>query len=469
MIKTTIGRIAQMCGGQLSGTAESACHGVVIDSRQVYENSLFVPIIGERADGHNFVADVLSRGAAASLWQRDRGAAPEGNIIIVDDTLAALQRLASAYLEQSEATVIGVTGSNGKTTTKDMVDALLRQAYRVHKTQGNFNSHIGLPLTILGMPEQTEMLILEMGMRGRGEIELLSNIARPHAAIITNIGESHLELLGTREQIARAKMEIVSGLRPQGLLVYNGDEPLLHRLLAEPERHSQSMQTIAFGVEPSNDWQVTGVMSRGRSTIFTTNRYPDEAWTLPLPGVHNVTNALAAMAIAVHYGVTIEQMRTGLSELKLSGMRIEQVEGADGVVLLNDAYNASPSSMKAALDVLDGMKDYRRRIAVLGDMLELGADERMYHEQMGAYAAEHTDLLFTYGERGRHIAAAARTQMSPELVYEYTSKSALISALLDTVQQGDVVLFKASRGMRLEEVLQALMPDSISNAEALEE
>ncbi len=465
----TIGRIAEMCGGELNGAAEAVSHGVVIDSRQVYENCLFIPIIGERVDGHDFVADVLSKGASAALWQRDRGEAPAGNIIVVDDTLQALQLLASAYLEQSEAKVIGVTGSNGKTTTKDMVDALLSQAYRVHKTQGNFNSHIGLPLTILSMPEHTEMIILEMGMRGRGEIELLSHIARPHAAVITNIGESHLELLGTREEIARAKMEIVSGLRPDGLFVYNGDEPLLHMLLNEPELRTQSMQKIAFGVNESNDWQVTGVMSRGRSTIFTTNVHEDEAWTLPLPGLHNVTNALAAMAIAVHYGVTLEQIRTGLSELKLSGMRIEQVEGAGGVTLLNDAYNASPSSMKAALDVLDGMKEHRRRIAVLGDMLELGTDEQVYHEQMGAYAATRVDLLFTYGERGRYIADAARAQMSPELVYDYTSKPELISALLETVQQGDVVLFKGSRGMRLEEVLQALMPDSISNAEALEE
>lgn len=462
-------QLADMCGGQLQGDAEAVWHGVVIDSRKVYEGCLFIPIIGERADGHDFVANVLSAGAAVSFWQRDHGAPPAGNIILVEDTLQALQKLSRSYLDQTQPRVIGITGSNGKTTTKDMVEALLKQAYRVHKTQGNFNSHIGLPLTILDMPVNTEVLILEMGMRARGEIELLSNIARPHAVIITNIGESHLEQLGTREEIARAKLEIVSGLQAGGLLIYNGDEPLLHQVLAEPELKQRDMATLTFGVEQQNDLHVTGVMAQGRTTIFTTNDLPDEAWTLPLPGLHNVTNALSAMAVARYFHVTDEQIRIGLSQLQLSGMRIEQLDGRQGSTLLNDAYNASPSSMRAALDVLSSMKSHSRRIAVLGDMLELGSEEQTYHEQMGVYAAEHADLLFTYGERGRFIAAGALRQMPSELVYSYTSKPELIQALLETVQQGDVVLVKASRGMRLEEVIQALMPDSISQAEALEE
>ncbi|WP_411346820.1 UDP-N-acetylmuramoyl-tripeptide--D-alanyl-D-alanine ligase [Paenibacillus sp. WLX1005] len=468
-MKTTMGQLADMCGGQLQGDAEAVWHGVVIDSRKVYEGCLFIPIIGERADGHDFVANVLSAGAAVSFWQHDHGTPPAGNIILVEDTLQALQQLSRSYLDQVQPRVIGITGSNGKTTTKDMVEALLKQAYRVHKTQGNFNSHIGLPLTILDMSPDTEMLILEMGMRARREIELLSNIARPHAVIITNIGESHLEQLGTREEIARAKLEIVSGLQAGGLLIYNGDEPLLHQVLAEPELKQRDMTTLTFGVEQQNDLHVTGVMAQGRTTIFTTNDLPDDAWTLPLPGLHNVTNALSAMAVARHFQVTDEQIRIGLSQLQLSGMRIEQLDGRQGSTLLNDAYNASPSSMRAALDVLSSMKGHSRRIAVLGDMLELGSEEQTYHEQMGIYAAEHADLVFTYGERGQFIAAGALRQMPSELVYSYTSKPELIQALLETVQQGDVVLVKASRGMRLEEVIQALMPDSISQAEALEE
>jgi len=470
VIKTTIGRIAQMCGGELSGAAETVCDGVVIDSRQVYENCLFIPIIGERVDGHDFVADVLSKGAAAALWQRDRGDAPEGNLIIVDDTLIALQQLAKAYLQQCHPQVVGITGSNGKTTTKDMVAALLGQAYRVHRTAGNFNSHIGLPLTILSMPADTEMLILEMGMRARGEIEFLSQLAEPDTVVITNIGESHLEQLGSREEIARAKLEIITGLKRNGLFIYPGDEPLLQQILVEPEFLNLSDISIhTFGLEPSHDLHPTGIMNQGQHTVFTTPRYPDIVWTLPLPGLHNVSNAMAAMLVAEHYHVTPSQIQNGFSALRLTGMRIEMTTGRDGIMLLNDAYNASPSSMKAAIDVLHQMKGYSRKLAVLGDMLELGQDEDLYHQQIGEEVAGKVDWLFTYGQRSLAIARGASVKMPSERIRSYQSKQELIHDLMELATSGDVILFKASRGMRLEEVLQALMPDSISNAEALEE
>lgn len=466
----TIGRIAEMCGGELNGAAEAVCHGVVIDSRQVYENCLFIPIIGERVDGHDFVADVLSKGASAALWQRDRGEAPAGNIIIVDNTLVALQQLAKVYLQQCHPQVVGITGSNGKTTTKDMVAALLGQAYRVHRTAGNFNSHIGLPLTILSMPADTEMLILEMGMRARGEIEFLSQLAEPDTVVITNIGESHLEQLGSREEIARAKLEITAGLKRNGLFIYPGDEPLLQQILIEPEFLNLSDVTFqTFGLEQSNDLHPIGIMNQGQHTIFTTPRYPDIVWTLPLPGLHNVSNAMAAMLVAEHYGVTPSQIQNGFSGLRLTGMRIEMTLGLDGTMLLNDAYNASPSSMKAAIDVLDQMKGYSRKLAVLGDMLELGQDEEHYHQQIGDYIAGKVDWLFTYGQRSLAMAKAASMRMSQERIRSYQSKQELIDDLLEVKASGDVILFKGSRGMRLEEVLQALMPDSISNAEALEE
>ncbi len=466
----TIGRIAEMCGGQLSGAAEAVCHGVVIDSRQVYENCLFIPIIGERVDGHDFVADVLSKGAAAALWQRDRGDAPAGNIIIVDDTLVALQQLASAYLQQCHPQVVGITGSNGKTTTKDMVAALLGQAYRVHRTAGNYNSHIGLPLTILSMPADTEMLILEMGMRARGEIEFLSQLAEPDTVVITNIGESHLEQLGSREEIARAKLEIVTGLKRNGLFIYPGDEPLLKHILVEPEFLNLSdVRFCTFGLEQSNDLHPIGIMNQGQHMVFTTPRYPDIVWTLPLLGLHNVSNAMAAMLVAEHYNVTPAQIQNGFSTLRLTGMRIEMTTGRDGIMLLNDAYNASPSSMKAAIDVLHQLKGYSRKLAVLGDMLELGQDEDRYHQQIGEDVAGKVDWLFTYGQRSLAIARGARMNMPQEQIRSYQSKQELIHDLLELATSGDVILFKASRGMRLEEVLQALMPDSISNAEALEE
>lgn len=469
MINTTLGQIADICGGQLQGSADTRLEGVSINSRQLVQGGLFIPIVGEKFDGHQFVSSALTEGAVASLWQHDHGTPPSGNIVIVQNTLQALQQLAEAYVQQTGVKVVGITGSNGKTTTKDIVYALLAEAYQVHKTEGNFNNHIGLPLTILAMPAQTEILILEMGMSGRGEIELLSTIAHPETTIITNIGESHLQQLGSREEIARAKLEIVSGLRPEGLLVYLGDEPLLKQILAEPAFEQKEMHKITFGLDHTNNVYPTGVMFQGKNTVFTTNSESDEAWTLPLLGMHNVTNALAAITVAQHYQVSSEQIRQGLSKLQLTGMRIEIIQGRDGITLLNDAYNASPTSMKAAIDVLGNLKGYHRKIAVLGDMLELGEEEAIYHQEVGRYIDGQADLLFTYGRLGQQIAEGAAKVLEPSQIGSYLSKQELINDLLEIAQEKDAILFKASRGMKLEEVVQALMPDSTSNAEALEE
>lgn len=469
MINTTLGQIADICGGQLQGSADTRLEGVSINSRQLVQGGLFIPIVGEKFDGHQFVSSALTEGAVASLWQHDHGTPPSGNIVIVQNTLQALQQLAEAYVQQTGVKVVGITGSNGKTTTKDIVYALLAEAYQVHKTEGNFNNHIGLPLTILAMPVQTEILILEMGMSGRGEIELLSTIAHPETTIITNIGESHLQQLGSREEIARAKLEIVSGLCPEGLLVYLGDEPLLKQILAEPAFEQKEMRKITFGLDHTNNVYPTGVMFQGKNTVFTTNSESDEAWTLPLLGMHNVTNALAAITVAQHYQVSSEQIRQGLSKLQLTGMRIEIIQGRDGITLLNDAYNASPTSMKAAIDVLGNLKGYHRKIAVLGDMLELGEEEAMYHQEVGRYIDGQADLLFTYGGLGQQIAEGAAKVLEPSQIRSYLSKQELINDLLEIAQEKDAILFKASRGMKLEEVVQALMPDSTSNAEALEE
>lgn len=469
MINTTLGQIADICGGQLQGSADTRLEGVSINSRQLVQGGLFIPIVGEKFDGHQFVSSALTEGAVASLWQHDHGTPPSGNIVIVQNTLQALQQLAEVYVQQTGVKVVGITGSNGKTTTKDIVYALLAEAYQVHKTEGNFNNHIGLPLTILAMPAQTEILILEMGMSGRGEIELLSTIAHPETTIITNIGESHLQQLGSREEIARAKLEIVSGLRPEGLLVYLGDEPLLKQILAEPAFEQKEMRKITFGLDHTNNVYPTGVMFQGKNTVFTTNSESDEAWTLPLLGMHNVTNALAAITVAQHYQVSSEQIRQGLSKLQLTGMRIEIIQGRDGITLLNDAYNASPTSMKAAIDVLGNLKGYHRKIAVLGDMLELGEEEAIYHQEVGRYIDGQADLLFTYGRLGQQIAEGAAKVLEPSQIRSYLSKQELINDLLEIAQEKDAILFKASRGMKLEEVVQALMPDSTSNAEALEE
>ncbi|WP_025692140.1 UDP-N-acetylmuramoyl-tripeptide--D-alanyl-D-alanine ligase [Paenibacillus zanthoxyli] len=460
MITRTLQSIAAMCGGELSqgSASDTEITGVVTDSRKITSGCLFVPLVGDSFDGHDYSKLALEAGAAATLWTRDKGTAPQGNAVLVDDTLVALQRLASAYLQEVGPRVVAVTGSNGKTTTKDIITALLETRFKVHKTQGNFNNHIGLPLTVLSMSPNTDIAVLEMGMSSRGEISLLSSLAQPDTAVITNVGESHLLQLGSRKEIARAKLEITEGLKPGGLLIYNGDEPLLAEVMGEPGFAApEGLRTFRFGLESGNDDYPTGIMTHPGGTTFTSSRHGEQAFTLPLPGTHNVVNSLAALAVASYYGVSEAEMAAGLSKLKLTGMRIEIIRTSSGLTLLNDAYNASPTSMKAAIDVLQSMKGTGAKIVVLGDMLELGPDEAAFHGEIGSYLdPEEVDFVFAYGPLSEHLARAAALRFGPDRVHAFTDKSALTDLLIKKTDKKDIVLFKASRGMRLEEALQRL-------------
>ncbi|MGG3282817.1 UDP-N-acetylmuramoyl-tripeptide--D-alanyl-D-alanine ligase [Paenibacillus solani] len=460
MIHISLQSIADMCGGTLLRNQDNQIliQGVSTDSRTIQPGNLFVPLVGDHFDGHAFAESVLAAGAGAALWQRDHEPIPDLPLILVDDTLAALQALAAAYLSKSSAKVIGITGSNGKTTVKDMVSALLETTYKVHKTQGNFNNHIGLPLTVLAMKEDTDIIVLEMGMSGRHEIELLSSIARPDVTVITNIGEAHMLQLGSREEIARAKLEIISSMKPGGMLIYHGDEPLIRQVLAEESTvKPEKLQIFTFGNQDTNDDYPTGLMFHARGVIFTSKRHAGEGFNLPLLGRHNVVNALAAMAVADHLGIGDEAIRSGFASLKLSSMRIEAVETDFGVTVLNDAYNSSPTAVKAAIDVLGDMKGYNRRIAVLGDMLELGQQEADFHAEIGDYLSpEHADIVFTYGPLSLHTARKAEEKFPEGTVFSFTDKEQLIEAVLKQVTAKDIVLVKASRGMRLENVVDAL-------------
>lgn len=443
--------------------SEQIITGVYTDSRKPAAGRLFVPLTGERFDGHEYAAECLAAGAACTLWQKDHGTPPEGPVIEVEDTLHAIQELSAAYLRESGASVVAITGSNGKTTTKDMVYSLLSTTFKVHKTQGNFNNHIGLPLTILDMPEDTQIAILEMGMSGRHEIERLAEIACPDVAVITNIGEAHLLQLGSREEIARAKLEIVSGLKNEGLLIYNGDDSLADRVLAEPTtKKPKEFRRFTFGMNHTNNDYPTGIMNHAEGMIFTSVRSGEESLQIPLIGHHNVVNALAALAVARHYGVSEENLKKGLEEVKLTGMRIEVVKGASGITVLNDAYNASPTAMKAAVDALSGLSGYEHKIAVLGDMLELGPREGELHEEIGHYLTpDKLDLVFTYGSLSSNIAKGALVNMPEDAVFAFEDKAALIAHLKETITAKDVVLVKASRGMKLEEVANALINEPL--------
>ncbi|RFU60657.1 UDP-N-acetylmuramoyl-tripeptide--D-alanyl-D-alanine ligase [Peribacillus glennii] len=456
MITRTLEQIHKMAGGinDISAYESVEIQGVSIDSRSISSGNLFVPLNGEHVNGHQYVEKALQEGAAASLWQEDIENPPEGfPLIIVKDTLEALQQLAREYRGQLTLRVVGITGSNGKTTTKDMVASLLATTYKVHKTSGNYNNHIGLPLTILSMREDTEAAVLEMGMSSRGEIEFLSNMARPDVAIITNIGESHLLDLGSREEIANAKFEIVSGLSESGALIYNGDEPLLKNKI---KNIRQTRRVLSFGRNDTNDLYPLAIRQGQNSTAFTLNAASDE-FTIPVLGNHNVLNALAAMLAAKELNVDGASIRKGLGSFQLTNMRMELVEGSRGEKIINDAYNASPTSMKAAIELMEGMTGFRNKFLVLGDMLELGPQEWDFHEKIGELIDPgHITKVFTFGQLGKAIAKGAAKKFPSGHVLDFMDKAELIHQLRMHTSLNDLILVKASRGMKLEEVVHAL-------------
>ncbi|PEI94180.1 UDP-N-acetylmuramoyl-tripeptide--D-alanyl-D-alanine ligase [Bacillus pseudomycoides] len=457
MMKRTLKQVEQMVMG--AGLAEKyvneTVQGVSIDTRKITTGNLYIPIQGDRFDGHSFVEKAIENGAVATLWKKNVQNPPVNiPVIFVEDTLEALQTLAKSYRDQLDVKVIGVTGSNGKTSTKDIVTSLLATKFKVQKTEGNFNNHIGLPLTILSLEENTEMAVLEMGMSGRGEIEFLSKLARPNAAIITNIGEAHLMDLGSRDAIAEAKLEIVTGLQDGGVFVYNGDEPLLTNRVPSM---NLAAETITFGDARANNYYPTSVTLQATGTYFKMNQDENAAFYLPVLGKHNVYNTLASMAIAKYFGVTWEEMKQGLVTLQMTGMRMEIVKTENGLTIINDAYNASPTAMEAAFHLMNGLDGFSKKIVVLGDMLELGNQEVQFHYEVGKLIdPARISYVFTYGRLGAQIAEGAKINFPNERVKAYDNKEELVKNLQAVVDVKDVVLVKASRGMKLEEVITML-------------
>jgi UDP-N-acetylmuramoyl-tripeptide--D-alanyl-D-alanine ligase len=428
--------------------------GVSIDTRKIEKGNLFVPFKGENVDGHQFVRQAVEKGAAAALWDKNVPNPPEDiPVLVVDDPLLALQSLANQYRHQLDLKVVGITGSNGKTTTKDMVANLLATKYKVHKTQGNYNNHIGLPLTILALPQDAEVAVLEMGMSGFGEIELLSEISQPDAAIITNIGESHLQDLGSREGITKAKLEIVQGLKEDGLFAYFGDEPLLEEQVKE-----LSLKRVeTFGRSETNTIYPVKIEMNNAGSYFETSLDEGVTFFLPVLGQHNIHNALAAILIAKEFGVSVEEMKEGLESLKLTQMRMEMTEGQKGEKIINDAYNASPTSMKAAIQLVSELEGFDNKMLVLGDMLELGDNEEEFHLEIGRMIdPDQIQHLYTFGKLAEFIAKGALERFSPENVHSFQNKKELSAELKNQTKSGDLILFKASRGMALEEVIEAL-------------
>ena len=451
MINISLRQLAQWVTCEIDDRyLDVTIQGVTIDSRHIEAGQLFIPFNGERVDGHRFSAQALQDGAAATFFDKhsEVTAPAEGPVIYVEDTLQALQQLAAAYMREVDPTVIAVTGSNGKTTTKDMLENVLSANYKVQKTQGNYNNEIGMPLTILALSADTQVSILEMGMSGFGEIELLSTIAQPDYAIITNIGESHMQDLGSRAGIAQAKFEIISGLKENGRLFYDGDEPLL----AELVEGAASLDATAIGTAQTNTIQCEVTAHDASGITFILNG--KETYQLPVLGAHNMKNAAYAIAVAKALGVDDETIRRQLEQLELTGMRMQRFTAQNGAVVINDAYNASPTSMKAAIDTLTQMSG--RKILVFGDVLELGPQSATLHADVGHYLADKKiDVLFTYGEASEALNEAGTAYVSQ--AQHFDSKEQLIETLSAMLEREDIVLVKGSRGMKLEEVVEVLI------------
>lgn len=452
MIRRTLKQIQEMVNG--TGLAESfndvVIEGVVIDSRVVSAQNLYIPIIGTRANGHAYVQQALKAGAVAILWQRDQPGMPtDVPVITVEKTEKALQQLAIRYKDALKMQVIGITGSNGKTSTKDILASVLATTYNVHKTPGNLNSEFGMPLTLLMAPVETEMVVLEMGMRGLGQIKLLADMAKPDVSVITCIGEAHIEELGSRAHISMAKFEITSALTEDGLLVYHGDEPLLQERIAEA---NPTFKMISFGDGTHNDYTPTSININGKGMRFTIHQ-TDLIFNLSVLGKHNVMNALAAIAVARHFNVTFKNIKAGLANVDMSKMRMEILAAKNGMMIIDDTYNASPTSVHAALDLLHSLTGFQKKIVVLADMLELGEHAIHYHEEIGACInPQEIDALFTYGPLSKHIADQSKVGVTQH----FNDKQKLANELEKLTSQDDVCLFKGSRGMALEEVIKAL-------------
>lgn len=450
-MKKSVGQLAEWLNIQNQAFGDVVVTGISIDTRTIQKGDLFVPFRGEAVNGHKFVQQAFEKGAAASLWLKDEPNPPSDvPLIFVDDSELALQEMARKYRAEHKATFIGITGSNGKTSTKDILAGTLAPYFKVQKTIGNFNNQLGLPITILQLDEDTEVSVLEMGMSGFGEIELLTEIGQPHYAIITNIGEAHMQDLGSRAGIAKAKFEIVKGLAADGRLFYDGDEPLLQELVT-----ASGVNAVAAGFGANNDLVASDITTSAEGSHFNVAGALEGAYFISVLGEHQVKNTLFAMLVGQALGLTAEQIKASLNEVVLTDMRMQLSEGYNGALYINDAYNAAPTSMRAAIQFLKTSTIRPRKWLVLGDMLELGDDEQQMHEGIAELIDEADfERVLLFGKRMGWMKEKLAQHFSEErIVYSEADYAPLIAAIMESANEEVIVLFKGSRGMKLETII----------------
>ena len=452
MKSISLKEICKAVGGRFQSGADEnfKIENITTDTREVGANSLFIPLRGERFDGHDFILQAFEKGAACSLSEKE--VSTEKPVILVENSLKALRDLAAYYLSLFNIKVVAITGSVGKTTTKDMVASVLEEKYKVLKTQGNFNNEIGLPKTVFNITDEHEVAVLEMGMNNFGEIHNLSEIAKPDIAVITNVGVAHIENLGSREGVLKAKCEIFDFMKENGVAVLNRDNDLLRTIDGK-----YRFKILWFGNGHVGDFYASNIVSKGLDGISCTIYCPNGEFDaeISVPGEHMVYNALTAAAVGYELGLDTFRIKRGIENFIPTARRMAISTTEYGITIINDAYNANPVSMNAAIDVL--AKSTGRKVAVLGEMLELGKYSSEFHKEVGDYAAQKgIDLVICIGETFAKATYMGASVMGADTLYFKTQEEMFDKGLKGIFKKGDTVLVKASMRMHLEKTVEKL-------------
>ncbi len=451
MEHVTVADITKAVGGRLlCGSPETPVRHISIDSRTMEGDDLFVPIIGARVDAHRFIEGAFAAGAVATFTSEDDAKEDPRPWIRVADTVQALQALGAWYRQFLKMPVVGITGSVGKTTTRGMISAALSARFAVTGTTGNSNGQLGVPIMVCQADLAAGVTVLEMGVSEPGEMPRIARVARPDVAVVTNIGVSHIENLGSQEGICREKMQITGHFDPKQTAVLNGDEPLLRAY-----QGNSPFRTVFYGLGPENDYRAEQVRQENGRTYFTAVTPGGSLEvSLQVPGQHNVRNALAALAAAEQLGVPAAEAAAKLAQYEGIARRL-QIYPKNGITVIDDSYNASPESMEAALQVLSDQEAKGRRAAVLADMKELGPDSPAFHRRVGAFAAQcPVDRFFLVGEMIRYL--GEDLEKAGRSVVYFSGNQAAAEALKAWKQDGDVILFKGSNSMKLGEIIQEM-------------
>jgi UDP-N-acetylmuramoyl-tripeptide--D-alanyl-D-alanine ligase len=451
MEKVKIADVLAVTSGEIIQNGKAAfVTGVSIDSRKIKKNDCFIPFAGEKADGHNYIEKAFENGASLSLSEINISTETEGTIIKVEDTLIAMQQLAKYYRHLFDIPVIAVTGSSGKTTTKDIIATILSVKYKVMKTQGNFNNAYGVPQTLFNLDNRHEIAVIEMGMDREKEIEKIIDLVEPHISVITNIGYAHIEYLKTQENIYKAKKEILETLTAKDYAVVNGDDEFLGKMINEKE----IFNLIKVGINSDElDLKAVEIQQKEERINYSVEiNHKIENYNFRIPGEHNIYNGLMGIWIGHYFGLTQKEIQQGLTDFVPSANRMA-FYNINGTTIINDSYNANPDSMIAGLKVLKNKGKGKRKIAVLGDMLEMGEYAKDMHKELGEKVSEYADILIAVGEYAYYLKSGAENCIDSEKIYIVKSAAEAGKCLEKIMNKDDVVLLKGSRGIGLEKSL----------------